>query len=130
MNDTELCYLPATEALRLFRTHKLSPVELLKAQIKRADQVEPIINAFTDTFYDDALKKAKAAEKRYMAPQGRIRKLEGLTVAVKDEMEVNGLPVGIQVVARSYDDKRVFQLAAALENAQPWLDCADRRPNL
>ena len=65
MNDTELCYLPATEALRLFRTHKLSPVELLEAQIKRADQVEPIINAFTDTFYDDALKKAKAAEKRY-----------------------------------------------------------------
>ena len=90
MNDTELCYLPATEALRLFRTHKLSPVELLEAQIKRADQVEPIINAFTDTFYDDALKKAKAAEKRYMAPQGRIRKLEGLTVAVKDEMEVKG----------------------------------------
>ena len=52
MNDTELCYLPATEALRLFRTHKLSPVELLEAQIKRANQVEPIINAFTDTFYD------------------------------------------------------------------------------
>jgi Asp-tRNA(Asn)/Glu-tRNA(Gln) amidotransferase A subunit family amidase len=45
-------------------------------------------------------------------------------------MAPNGLPVGIQVVARSYDDKRVFQLAAALEKAQPWLDCADRRPNL
>src|SRR5210317_2275052 len=90
MNNTELCYLPATEALQLFRTHKLSPLELLEAQIKRADQVEPIINAFTDTFYDEALKKAKAAEKRYMAPKGRIRKLEGLTVAIKDEMEVKG----------------------------------------
>ena len=90
MNDTELCYLPATEALRLFRTHKLSPVELLEAQIKRADEVEPIINAFTDTFYDKALKKAKAAEKRDMVPRGRVRKLEGLTVAIKDEMEVKG----------------------------------------
>jgi Asp-tRNA(Asn)/Glu-tRNA(Gln) amidotransferase A subunit family amidase len=90
MNNTELCYLPATEALQLFRTHKLSPVELMEAQIKRADQVEPIINAFTDTFYDQALKKAKAAEKRYMDPRGRVRKLEGLTVAVKDEMEVKG----------------------------------------
>jgi hypothetical protein len=34
------------------------------------------------------------------------------------------------VVERSYDDKRGFQPAAALEKAQPWLDCADRWPNL
>ena len=34
------------------------------------------------------------------------------------------------VVECSYDDKRVFQLAAALEKAQPWLGCADRQPNL
>ena len=90
MNNTELCYLSATEALRLFRKHKLSPVELLEAQIKRANLVEPVINAFTDTFYDEALKKAKAAEKRYMVPRGRVRKLEGLPVAIKDEMEVKG----------------------------------------
>jgi NAD(P)H-dependent flavin oxidoreductase YrpB (nitropropane dioxygenase family) len=63
---------------------------LLEAQIKRAEQVEPVINAFTDTFYDQALKKAKAAETRYMAPKGRLRKLEGLTVAIKDEMDVKG----------------------------------------
>jgi len=36
------------------------------------------------------LKKAKAAEKRYMVSKGRVRKLEGLTVAIKDEMEVKG----------------------------------------
>ena len=69
MDNTELCYLPATEALRLFRTHKLSPVELLEAQIKRANQVEPIINAFTDTFYDQALKKAKVAENDTWPPK-------------------------------------------------------------
>ena len=90
MNDIELCYLPAVEALRLFRAHALSPVELLEAQIKRAEQVEPIINAFTDTFFDQAMEKAKAAEKRYMNPKSRIRKLEGLTVAIKDEMDVKG----------------------------------------
>lgn len=94
MNDIELCYYLATEILRLFRRHELSPVELLEAQIRRAEHVEPIINAFTDTFYEQALKKAKAAE------------------------------------TRSYDDKRVFQLAAAIEKARPWLDCAAHRPNL
>ena len=90
MNDIELCYLPATEALRMFRSHALSPVELLEAQIKRTDQVEPTINAFTDTFFDQAMEQAKTAEKRYMNPKSRLRKLEGLTVAIKDEMDVKG----------------------------------------
>jgi len=31
-----------------------------------------------------------------------------------------GLPVGLQIVGRSYEDPRVFAIAAALETAQPW----------
>jgi Asp-tRNA(Asn)/Glu-tRNA(Gln) amidotransferase A subunit family amidase len=53
MND--LHYLPATEALKLFRARKLSPVELLRAVIDRAEKVEPVINAFAETFYRQAL---------------------------------------------------------------------------
>jgi hypothetical protein len=37
----DLCYLPATEALRLFRERRLSPVELMAAVIARAEVVEP-----------------------------------------------------------------------------------------
>jgi len=40
----------------------------------------------------------------------------------------NGLPTGIQIVARHLDDQRVFRVGMALETAQPWLDCPDRRP--
>ena len=40
----------------------------------------------------------------------------------------NGLPVGIQIVSRSYDDIRPFRVAAALERVAPWLDVTDRRP--
>jgi Asp-tRNA(Asn)/Glu-tRNA(Gln) amidotransferase A subunit family amidase len=34
----------------------------------------------------------------------------------------NGVPTGVQVVARSYDDIRVFQAAAALEQEIGWPD--------
>ena len=42
----------------------------------------------------------------------------------------NGLPTGIQIVARHLDDERVFRVAMALEKAQPWLDCPERRPSI
>jgi aspartyl-tRNA(Asn)/glutamyl-tRNA(Gln) amidotransferase subunit A len=38
-----------------------------------------------------------------------------------------GLPVGLQVVGRRFDDLGVLQAAAAFEAAQPW---ADKRPHL
>ena len=38
-----------------------------------------------------------------------------------------GLPVGLQIVGRRFDDLGVLQAAAALEQVQPW---ADRRPLL
>ena len=39
----------------------------------------------------------------------------------------DGLPVGLQVVGRRFDDLGVLQAAAAFEAAQPW---ADKRPAL
>ena len=42
----------------------------------------------------------------------------------------NGLPTGIQIVARHLDDERVFRVGMALEKAQPWLDCPERRPSI
>ena len=54
---TDLHYLPATEALRQFRARELSPVELVTAVIERAEAVEPAINAFAETFFDQALER-------------------------------------------------------------------------
>lgn len=92
MAKDDLCYLPATEALALFRARKLSPVELMKAVIARAQAVEPKINAFTYRYFDEALAKAKKAEARYMATDGRPRSLEGIPFAVKDEAYIKGKP--------------------------------------
>ncbi|MGE0118115.1 MAG: amidase [Dongiaceae bacterium] len=90
MSDEELCYLSATEALGRFRARKLSPVELMQAVIARSDKVDPKINAFPIKHYDRALQQAKQAEARYMRTDGRLRPLDGLPVAVKDEAYVKG----------------------------------------
>jgi hypothetical protein len=91
MSD-DLCYLTATEAAALFRARKLSPVELLSAQIARAEAVEPEINAFTYRYFDDAMAAAKKAEARFMKPGARPRALEGLSVAIKDAGHLKGKP--------------------------------------
>ena len=61
---TDLCYLSATDARRMFAARELSPVELVEAVLARADEVEPTINAFAQTFPDLALKQAREAEGR------------------------------------------------------------------
>ena len=91
MSDLELCYLPASEALRRFRDRSLSPVELLQAQIARAQQIEPAIRAFTYTHFDEALARARKAEAKYAAGK-RTGALEGLPVGVKDESLIKGKP--------------------------------------
>ena len=88
MDGNELCYLPAHRLLALFREREASPVELMEATIVRAGAVEPAINAFGDTYFDEALAAAKASEERYM--KGEARPLEGLPLAVKDVQRVAG----------------------------------------
>ena len=89
---TDLSYLSAADALRLFRARELSPVELTEAVIARAETVEPTVNAFAETFYDQALEDARAAEARYAGKSEEApRPLEGLLVAVKEEAPIAGL---------------------------------------
>ena len=92
-SDLDLCYLSAGEAMALFRARELSPVELLQALIARAEAVEPAINAFAFTYYDEALAKARKAEAKFAKTDGRIRALEGVPLAVKDEMDIKGKPM-------------------------------------
>jgi aspartyl-tRNA(Asn)/glutamyl-tRNA(Gln) amidotransferase subunit A len=92
MTDLELCYLPATEALRRFRARELSPAELMEAVIVRAEQVEPTVNALCIRYFDEALEQAKQAERRYAGRGPEPRALEGLPVAIKDEVPIEGQP--------------------------------------
>ena len=89
---TSLWYLSATDALSLFRTRQLSPVELMAAVIDRANQVEPEVNAFAERMFAEALDAAARAEKRY-ARGASPRLLDGLPVAAKEEQHLAGHPV-------------------------------------
>lgn len=90
VSDLDLCYLPGHQALRLFENGELSPVDVLEAQIKRAEAVNPVINAITDSYYDEALDQARAAERLYAGKSKNPRPLEGLTLSVKDHQDLIG----------------------------------------
>jgi len=85
-------YLTASEALALFHAGDLSPVELMQATIDRIEAVDGEVNALPILFFDEALEGARQAEARYAGRGGRPRPLEGIPVAVKDEVEVAGQP--------------------------------------
>jgi len=84
----ELIYMSAEELIPLFKTAKLSPVDLLKAQISRYEAVGKLTNSVTYTHFDTAMEQAKESERRYA--NGTARALEGITVAVKDEHHDKG----------------------------------------
>ena len=82
-SDLELAYLSASEQLQLFRQRKLSPVEVLQAQLRLIEQRRPLINCFTYLHPKEALAQARESETRWL--RGTARPLEGITVALKDE---------------------------------------------
>ena len=89
--DLDLCYLSASEAIEKFKTRETSPLELCRALIRRNEEIGAKLNATTYTFFDRALKEARAAEKKYANIKGRrLRPLEGVCVAIKDFHSIKG----------------------------------------
>src|SRR5438132_222122 len=93
----DLCYLTATEAIKRFKSRELSPVELMEAVIQRSEEVDPFVNAYTETHFERALSQARDAEARY-AQDGEVRRLDpDPFVRVRDlrlQAAVRAEPVG------------------------------------
>ncbi len=81
--DDPLSYASVDDLVALFKAKKASPVDLLKAQIKRIETWNAKVNCITDAHFDAAMKEAQQSEERYR--RGDPRPLEGITVAIKDE---------------------------------------------
>jgi aspartyl-tRNA(Asn)/glutamyl-tRNA(Gln) amidotransferase subunit A len=87
---TELIHLSATEAGRLLRACKISPVELVDAFLARIERVDGKIKSYLLLAADSARAKAKAAEAEIMA--GRWRgPLHGIPYGAKDTFYTKGL---------------------------------------
>ncbi|MDJ0376740.1 amidase [Cryobacterium sp. PH31-L1] len=122
-NTTDLAYLGATEALGLFRSRDLSPVELLEAVLQRIDAVNPRVNALTEQLTDEARIAARDAERQYHSNGeyrfgGQPGPLLGLPVAAKEKHSLaghvlsNGL-VGQRDVVASSDHPVISRIRSA-----------------
>lgn len=86
-----LLALSVRETLSLYKSGKLSPVEMTEACLKQVLKYNPVLNAICFLDEQSALRQAKSAEKRWKAgaPKGA---LDGIPVTLKDWFDVRGWP--------------------------------------
>lgn len=89
MADLELCYTPATELARRIRDRELSPVEAVGNSLERIEEVNPSLNCFCFVFPEEALGRARAAE-RAVAGGEEAGPLHGVPIAFKDLTPIAG----------------------------------------
>lgn len=95
---TKLCFLPATELAARIRRREVSPVEVVDAYLRRIEQRNPLINAYTLVLADEARSAACAAE-RAVASGGPVGPLHGVPVAIKDLDDVAGVQTSMGSLA-------------------------------
>ena len=85
--STEICFTPARTLARLLRARKLSATEVMKAFIAQIERVNPKVNAIVTFQPDQALKEARAFDRR----KGERPPLAGLPIAYKDLVPTKGI---------------------------------------
>jgi len=86
---TEITRLPALELAKLVRRKQLSPVEIMDAYLRRAEQLDPVIKAFASLEADHAMAAARQAEKDLMSRQ-TFQPLLGVPISIKSCIDVQG----------------------------------------
>lgn len=89
MTHIDVCYVPALELARLIREREISPVEVVQNSLARIEDVNPILNCFCFVYPEEALEKARVAEKA-VKDGDRLGPLHGIPVAIKDLTPTKG----------------------------------------
>ena len=87
MSDVELCYTGAGKLARMIRARKVSATEVTRAFIARIEEVNPRVNAIVTFLPEQALKRAKALDRKGEA----AGPLAGLPIAHKDIVPTKGI---------------------------------------
>jgi Asp-tRNA(Asn)/Glu-tRNA(Gln) amidotransferase A subunit family amidase len=85
----EIEWMSAMDLTRAYAKKELSPLEVVKFLMQRISEVNPKINAFVTLLPGMAEEAAKEAERAYR--EGRPRSLEGVPVALKDNIFTAGV---------------------------------------
>jgi amidase len=89
-HSRDLCFIPATELVRLYRARKTSPLEVMQAVLARIDAVNPVVNAYVTVARESALGAARRAT-RLLGRKARLPLLHGVPVSIKDLFATKGL---------------------------------------
>jgi len=84
---SEICFTPARELARRIRARMISATEVMRAFIAQIERVNPKVNAIVTFLPDEALKAAKALDRKkdFSGP------FSGLPIAIKDVIATKGV---------------------------------------
>ena len=91
MPEHDLCFLPATVLQRLYRSRKISPLEVMQAVLARIDGVNPRVNAYVTLVRESALAEAKKATAALGRRSASLGPLHGVPVSIKDLTPTKGI---------------------------------------
>jgi amidase len=83
----DICFASATKLARLLHARKLSATEVMRAFIAQVERANPGVNAIVTFLPEQALKEAKALDRR----KGAKPPLAGLPIAYKDLVPTKGI---------------------------------------
>lgn len=89
MNE-ELCFLSAVELHARVVRREVSPVEITRAVLARAERLQPTLNCFITLCGEEALAQARRAEQAVMAGEP-LGLLHGVPFTVKDLVNTQGV---------------------------------------
>jgi aspartyl-tRNA(Asn)/glutamyl-tRNA(Gln) amidotransferase subunit A len=88
----DLCRLDVAALTAGFRAGTISPVDVARASLARAEEIQPRLNAFTFIDHAGALEAARAAETRWRAGTP-LSAIDGIPATLKDIVHVAGWTV-------------------------------------
>jgi aspartyl-tRNA(Asn)/glutamyl-tRNA(Gln) amidotransferase subunit A len=121
--DADLAFTSIAEIGKLYRTGKLSPVELTQFLLQRIERLNPQINAYLTVCAESALRDAKAAE---AALCGKARKksrrdlgpLHGIPISLKDNLYTKDVrTTGGSKILRDFVPLQDAAVVTSLKNA-------------
>jgi len=88
--SADLCFLSATELRARIVRKDVSPVEVMRAVLARAERLQRELNCFITLCGEEALSQARVAERQLMAGE-RVGLLHGIPFTVKDIVNTKGV---------------------------------------